>query len=73
VRIVLALRSGSDPATVRNQIAAIEGITTEATWAFPAPPASMLRSWVERYRGEDIAASLASLEDAIRRDQRSYR
>jgi hypothetical protein len=35
--------------------------------------ASMLRSWVERYRGEDMGASLASLEDAIRRDQRCHR
>jgi hypothetical protein len=73
VRIVVALRPGSDPVTVRNQLAAIEGITSEATWAFPAPLASVLRSWVERHRGEDIEASLAGLEDAIRRDQRSYR
>jgi hypothetical protein len=70
VRILIALRPGSDPAAVRAQLAAIDGITTGATWKFPAPPASMLRSWVDRYRGEDIAASLATLEDAISRDRR---
>ena len=33
----------------------------------------MLRSWVDRYRGEDIAASLATLERAISRDRRERR
>ncbi len=70
VRIVIALRPGSDPVAVRGQLAAIDDITTEATWKFPAPLASMLRSWVDRYRSEDIAAGLASLEDAISRDRR---
>jgi hypothetical protein len=69
VRIMIALRPGSDPVAVRDQLAAIDGITTEATWKFPAPLASMLRSWVDRYRGEDIAESLVSLEYAIRRDR----
>lgn len=73
VRIVIALRPGSDPATVRDQLAAIDGITTGATWKFPAPLASMLRSWVDRHRAEDIAASLASLHDAISRDRRRER
>jgi hypothetical protein len=70
VRIVIALRPGSDPVAVRGQLAAIDDITTEATWKFPAPLASMLRSWVDRYRSEDIAAGLASLEDAISGDRR---
>jgi hypothetical protein len=70
VRIVIALRPGADPVAVRDQLAVIDGITTEATWKFPAPLASMLRSWVDRYRGEDTTASLVSLEDAIRRDRR---
>jgi len=73
VRILIALRRGADPAAVRDQLAAIDGITTEATWKFPAPPASMLRSWADRYRGEDIAASLAGLEEAISRDRRRER
>jgi hypothetical protein len=69
VRIMIALRPGSDPVAVRDQLAAIDGITTEATWKFPAPLASMLRSWVDRHRDEDVTASLVSLHDAISRDQ----
>src|SRR5260370_12981447 len=70
VRIGLVLEPGTDPATVRDQVAAIDGITLEHTWAFPAPLASMLRSWVDRHRLEDITASLDRLRDAIRRDRR---
>jgi hypothetical protein len=70
IRIGLVLKPGSDPAAVRDRLAAVDGITTEATWAFPAPPASMLRAWADRYRGEDIAASLDLLHQSIRRDRR---
>lgn len=70
VRIVIALSPGADPVAVRDQLAAIDGITTEATWKFPTPLATMLRSWVDRYRGEDIAASLEALEQAMSRDCR---
>ncbi len=73
VRLGLVLKPGSDPAAVRDRLTAVEGITTEATWAFPAPLARMLRSWVDRYRGEDIAASLDLLHHAIRRDRRRER
>jgi hypothetical protein len=66
---MIALRPGSDPVAVRDQLAAIDGITTEATWKFPAPLASMLRLWVDRRRDEDLTASLARLHDAISRDQ----
>ncbi len=70
IRIGLVLKSGSDPAAVRDRLTALDGITTEATWAFPAPLASMLRAWADRYRGEDIAASLDLLHQAIHRDRR---
>jgi hypothetical protein len=70
IRIGLILEPGTDPAAVRDQVAAIYGITVEHTWAFPAPLASMLRSWVDRHRLEDITASLDRLRDAIRRDRR---
>ena len=70
VRIGVQLRPGADPAVVRDQIATIYGISIEEDWAFPAPLASMMRAWVDRYRGEDIGASLTRLEDAIRRDRR---
>jgi hypothetical protein len=70
IRIGLVLKPGSDPAAVRDRLAAVDGITAEATWAFAVPLASMLRSWVDRYRGEDIAASLNLLREVIRRDRR---
>jgi DNA gyrase/topoisomerase IV subunit A len=70
VRIGLVLKPGSDPAAVRERLVAVDGITTEATWAFAAPLARMLRAWVDRYRDEDIAASLDLLHQAIRRDRR---
>jgi hypothetical protein len=70
VRIGVQLRPGADPAVVRDQIAAIYGISIEEDWAFPAPLASTMRAWVDRYCGEDIATSLTRLEDAIRRDRR---
>ncbi len=70
IRIGLVLEPGTDPAAVREQVAAIDGITLEHTWAFPALLASMLRSWVDRHRLEDITASLDRLRDAIRRDRR---
>jgi hypothetical protein len=74
VRIVLTLCPGADPAAVRDQLAAIGGIAAEAPCAFPAPLAGLLRSWVDDHRGEDIAASLAELENAIHHDrQRAQR
>ena len=69
VRIHLSLEPGSDPAAVRDQLQDVDGVGWNATWAFPAPLASMLRSWVELHQGEDIAASLTRLEDAICHDQ----
>jgi hypothetical protein len=68
-RIHLKLEAGSDPAAVRDQLLDVDGVGENATWAFPAPLASMLRSWARQHQGEDIAASLTRLEDAIRRDQ----
>jgi hypothetical protein len=70
IRIGLTLEPGTDPAAVRDQVAAIYGITVERTWAFPAPLASMLRSWVDHHRLEDITASMDRLRDTIRHDRR---
>jgi hypothetical protein len=70
VRIALALRPGVDPVGVREQLAALDDISIEAAWQFPAPVANMLRYWADRHRAEDITASLASLEGAIGRDRR---
>lgn len=73
VRIVLTLRPGSDPPAVRDQLATIRGVSAEAPRAFPAPLATLLRSWVTEHRSEDIAASLDELENAIRRDRQRER
>jgi hypothetical protein len=69
IRILLTLDPGSDPAAVRDQLAAIPGMSAEMACAFPTPLASLLRSWVDDHRSEDIAASLTELENAIRRDR----
>lgn len=69
VEIGLILRPGSDPALVRQQLLDVHGISREATWSFPAPLASMLRSWVHSHHGENLAVSLDQLEDAIARDR----
>jgi hypothetical protein len=68
VRIALTLRPGTDPDSARDRIAAAEGLSTEVPAAYPAPLAVLLRGWAGRHRGEDLAASLTRLEDAIRRD-----
>lgn len=73
VRILITLRPGSDPEAVRDQLAEIHGVSVESYYQFPAPLAALLRSWVERYRREDLTASLAALEDAIRRDRQRER
>jgi hypothetical protein len=70
IQIELILKPGSDPVAVRDRLATVDGITTEATWSFTAPLARMLRAWVDRYRDEDIAISLDLLREAIRRDRR---
>ena len=69
VRLLITLRPGCDPVAVRKQLASLHAIASEGAWRFPAPLASMLRSWVDRHRDEDVAASLASLEDAIQCDR----
>ena len=69
VRIGLILRPGSDPAAVRDQLTAVDGITTTASWAFAGPLATMLRSWVDRHRAENVTVSLSRLQQAIQADQ----
>ena len=70
IRIELVLKPGSDPAGVRDRLASVDGITTEATWSFTAPLGRMLRAWIDQHRDEDIAASLDFLGEAVRRDRR---
>ena len=69
VRILLTLYPNSDPAAVRDQLSTIAGMSADTLSAFPAPLASLLRAWVDDNRGEDLAASLTELENAIRHDR----
>jgi hypothetical protein len=69
VRILLTLYPNSDPAAVRDQLRTIPGMSADTLSAFPAPLASLLRAWVDGHRGEDLAASLTELENAIRHDR----
>lgn len=68
VRIAIRLSPGYEPATVREQLAAIDGVYVEASSAFPAPLAVMMRSWIGRHRREEVAVSLLGLETAIDQD-----
>jgi hypothetical protein len=69
VYMTITLQPGTDPEATRSRLAEIDGVVTEVRAAFPAPLTALLRSWVERHRGEDLTASLAELETAIHRDQ----
>jgi hypothetical protein len=69
VRIAITLRPGADPEAVRDHLAGFDGITTQVPAAYPAPLAPLLRAWTRQHAGEDIAAALTSLEQAIRRDR----
>ncbi len=69
VRIAVTLIPGTEPETARGQLAAFDGIATQAPAAYPAPLATMLRTWTDHHRGEDLSASLTRFEDAIRQDR----
>jgi hypothetical protein len=55
----------ADPDELRWQLAEIEGVSTTIPAALPRPLAKMIRRWAQSSPGEDLAASLTALEDAI--------
>lgn len=69
IRIAITLLPGTNPGTARDQLDALDGITTQEPAAYPAPLAALLRTWTETHRREDIGASLTALQQAIQRDQ----
>jgi hypothetical protein len=69
IRIAITLLPGTNPDTARDEIGALDGITTEEPAAYPAPLATLLRTWTDQHRSEDIAASLTTLQHAIHHDQ----
>jgi RNA polymerase sigma-70 factor (sigma-E family) len=66
-RIVCVPEPGTSPEQLRDQLVDIYGVYTTVNVALPRSLAAMLRGWVKAYRGEDLLASLAALEEAIRR------
>lgn len=54
---------------MREILLAHDGITSEIPAAYPAPLATLLRTWARQHRHEDITDSLTRFEDAIRQDQ----
>lgn len=69
IRIAIILLPGTNPDTTRDQLASLDGITTQEPAAYPAPLATLLRTWTSQHSNEDIAASLAALQHAIHHDR----
>jgi hypothetical protein len=57
---------GTPAEQLRDQLMDIYGVYTEVHAALPRPLATMIRERAEAYRSEDLLASLAALENAIR-------
>jgi hypothetical protein len=68
IRIAITLLPGTNPDTTRDQLVNLDGITTQQPAAYPAPLATLLRTWTHQHRNEDITASLTTLRNAIQRD-----
>jgi hypothetical protein len=69
LRLLITLRPGAEPEAVRAGLRDLEGVALEVQAAFPVPLPRMLRSWVDAYRDEDTATSLAALRSAIGQDR----
>jgi hypothetical protein len=69
VRFAITLLPGSDPAAEREKLLAHDGLTSETAAEYPAPLATVLRAWVQRYGGEDITDSLTRFENATGQDR----
>jgi hypothetical protein len=57
---------GTAPEHLRDQLMDIYGVYTTVSAALPRPLATILRSWAETHRTEDLQTSLTALENAIR-------
>lgn len=65
-RIVCVPEAGTNPDKLRDQLIDVYGVHTTVEVQLPQPLAVMLRGWVGAHQDEDILASLAALENAIR-------
>ncbi len=66
VRLVATLHPDADPEEVRDRIGEVEGVKADLAVRFPQPLAKLLRSWLDRHTGEDVASSIAELDAAIK-------
>jgi hypothetical protein len=58
---------GTPPELLRDQLKGVYGISTTVPVALPQPLPDMVRQWVTSHESEDLLASMAALEHAIRR------
>jgi len=65
-RIVCVPQPGASPHELRDLLMDMYGVYTMVDVALPRPLAAMLRGWVRAHQSEDLLASLAALDDAIR-------
>lgn len=66
IQIACVPAADADPAQVRDQVRDIYGVWIGVTARLRRPLATTIRQWVTRNRDEDILASLAALEQAIK-------
>jgi hypothetical protein len=66
-RIVCVPRPEASPEELRDLLMDFYGVCTTVEVELPGPLARTLRGWVRAHQGEDLLASLAALEDALRR------
>jgi DNA gyrase/topoisomerase IV subunit A len=69
LKLVVTLSPGADAEAVTASLRTLRVVAVEVLAAFPVPLAQLLRSWADRHRDEDIAASLAELDSAVRQDR----
>jgi hypothetical protein len=65
-RIVCKPATGVSPEQVRDQLSRVYGVYTTIYVALPRSLPATIRQWVKANQAEDLAASLTTLETAIR-------
>jgi hypothetical protein len=73
IRLVISLRQGADPETVKAQLSRMGALAIDRIAQFPAPLTDLLRTWVATNRHEDISASLNQFRAAVQYDRRKPR
>jgi hypothetical protein len=69
IRLAITLAPGSDAGAAREKLLAHDGVTSETPAAYPAPLATLMRTWVNQHGHEDLTDSLTRFADAVRQDR----